>query len=819
MKIMIVGGVAGGASAAARLRRLDESSEIIMFERGDYISFANCGLPYYIGGEITDKDALTLQTPESFHARFNVDVRIGSEVVEIDAANKTVVVRSRKGEYKENYDKLILSPGAEPIKPSLGGNGTHSDKVFTLRNIPDTYRIKDYVDAKKPTSAVVVGGGYIGIEMAENLHNLGIKVTVVEMLNQVIAPLDYDMACEVHNHMKQLGVKLLLGEGVSAIDEQNGELEITTTNEKIKTDMLIMAIGVKPETQIAKDAGLECNARGGIIVNEHMLTSDLDIYAVGDAVEVTDFITGQKAMIPLAGPANKQGRIAADNICGIPSKYKNTQGSAILKAFELTVATTGINEKTAKRLGLDYEKQFTYSASHAGYYPGAVNMSIKTIYEKTTGKILGAQIVGYDGADKRCDVLATAIRAGMTATDLTQLELCYAPPYSSAKDPVNMIGFSIENILSGKVKNFHWHDVASLPRDGSVILLDTRTALEFESGAIEGFINIPLDDLRLRYKELDPSKKVYVTCQIGLRGYVACRILSQKGFDCYNLSGGYRLYSTILGGGDKEPVIDTDTQRPIHHEEGSKATGDVIQINACGLQCPGPIVKLSNAIKEANDGDMIEISTTDPAFASDIEGFCRRTGNVFIDNTQSKGISVATIKKSGTQHVGGSSCSADGKTPCDKKNLILFSGDLDKVIATFIIANAAAAMGRQVSIFCTFWGLNAIRRPEKVSVKKDIMSTMFGAMMPRGSKKLQLSNMNMGGMGAMMIRKVMKNKNVESLEDLIKMAMDNGVEVIACTMSMDVMGITKEELIDGVKLGGAAAMIANAEESDMSLFV
>lgn len=818
MKIIIVGGVAGGATAAARLRRLDENSEIIMFERGDYISFANCGLPYYIGGEITDKDALTLQTPESFNARFNVDVRIGSEVVEIDPANKMATVRSRKGEYKESYDKLILSPGARPIKPALGGNGVDSNKIFTLSTIPDTYKIKDFVDQTKPKSAVVVGGGYIGIEMAENLHNLGIKVTVVEMLNQVIAPLDYDMACEVHNHMSQLGVKLLLGEGVSAIDEKDGGLELTTTNEKVQADMIIMAIGVKPETLIAKEAGLACNARGGIIVNKNMLTSDPDIYAVGDAVEVTDFVTGQKAMIPLAGPANKQGRIAADNICGIPSEYKNTQGSAILKAFELTVATTGVNEKTAIRLGLDYEKQFTYSASHAGYYPGAVNMSIKTVYEKKTGKILGAQLVGYDGVDKRCDVLAMAIRAGMTAYDLTQVELCYAPPYSSAKDPVNMIGFSIENALTDKVKNFHWHDVENLPRDGSVILLDTRTAMEFENGAIEGFINIPLDDLRLRFGELDQTKKVYITCQIGLRGYVAARILSQKGFDCYNLSGGYRLYNSIMGGGETTPAINTDTQRPIHHEE-AVVTGEIIKINACGLQCPGPIVKLSKAIKEANEGDIIEISTTDVAFASDIEGYCRRTGNVFIDNTQSKGVAVSTIRKKGMQHVANASCGSANNAPCDKKNMILFSGDLDKVLATFIIANAAAAMGRQVSIFCTFWGLNALRRPEKVAVKKDFISTMFCAMMPRGAGKLKLSNMNMGGMGAKMIKTVMKNKNVNSLEELMAMAMENGVEVVACSMSMDLMGIKEEELIDGVKIGGAAAMLANAEESDMSLFV
>jgi NADPH-dependent 2,4-dienoyl-CoA reductase/sulfur reductase-like enzyme/peroxiredoxin family protein/rhodanese-related sulfurtransferase/TusA-related sulfurtransferase len=818
MKIMIVGGVAGGASAAARLRRLDENSEIVMFERGDYISFANCGLPYYIGGEITDKEVLTVQTPESFNARFNIDVRIGSEVVEIDAAKKMVTVRSRKGEYKENYDKLILAPGARPIKPALGGNGVDSNKIFTLSTIPDTYKIKDFVDHKNPKSAVVIGGGYIGIEMAENLHNLGIKVTVIEMLNQVIAPLDYDMACEVHNHMKMLGVRLLLGEGVSAIDEKEDGLEITTTNEKVQADMIIMAIGVRPETLIAKEAGLVCNTRGGIIVDEHMLTSNEDIYAVGDAVEVTDFVTGEKAMIPLAGPANKQGRIAADNICGITSSYMKTQGSAILKAFELTVATTGVNEKTAKKLGLDYEKQFTYSGSHAGYYPGAVNMSIKTVYEKKTGKILGAQLVGFEGVDKRCDVIATAIRAGMTAYDLTQLELCYAPPYSSAKDPVNMVGFSIENLLTGKVKNIHWHDVENLPLDGSVTLLDVRISEEFEMRQMEGFINIPLEDLRLRLSELDPSKKIYVTCQIGLRGYVAARILTQKGFDAYNLSGGTRLYNSILGGVEEKEIIEVDTQRVMHHEE-PVIEENIINIDACGLQCPGPILKLSKAVKEAKEGEVIRISTTDIAFASDIEGYCRRTGNIFIDNTRSKGVAVTTIRKKGTQHLTKGSCGSDNIGTCDKKNLILFSGDLDKVIATFIIANAAAAMGRQVSIFCTFWGLNAIRRPEKIAIKKDIMSTMFCAMMPRGSKKLKLSNMNMGGMGAKMIRAVMKNKNVDSLEDLIKSAMENGVEVVACSMSMDVMGIKEEELIDGVKVGGAAAMLANAEESDMSLFV
>ena len=546
MKVVIVGGVAGGASAAARLRRLDESAEIIMFERGEYISFANCGLPYYIGGEITKKSALTLQTPQSFNARFNVDVRVNSEVTSIDPKAKTVTVRSKdRGEYTESYDKLILSPGAAPIRPPM--EGADNARVFTLRNIPDTIKIREYVEEEFPASAVVVGGGYIGVEMAENLKNAGVAVTIVELADHVIAPLDYDMACDVHRYLKEKGVGLILKNGLQAIKEEGGKLKLTLSDGEIETDMVIMAVGVRPDTALAKDAGLELNKRGAIVVNEHMLTSDPDIYAVGDAVEVTDFVTGEKAYIPLAGPANKQGRIAADNICGIPTTYKNTLGSAVLKIFDMTVATTGVNERAAKAAGLDYDKVYTYSNSHASYYPGSTGMSIKTLYEKGTGKILGAQIVGFDGVDKRCDVLATAIRAGMTAKDLTELELCYAPPFGSAKDPVNFVGYVIENTLVGRVKNFFWDDVAKLPRDGSVTLLDVRTDLERENGQyIEGFIHIPVDELRARAGELDKSKPVYIHCRTGLRSYVACCMLAGMGFDCYNLSGGWRLYESIL---------------------------------------------------------------------------------------------------------------------------------------------------------------------------------------------------------------------------------------------------------------------------------
>lgn len=808
-KVLIVGGVAGGASAAARLRRMDETAQIIMFERGEYISFANCGLPYYIGGSIKEKSALTLQTPQSFNKRFDVEVRINNEVISIDKANKTVKVKNTTTgeEYTESYDKLILSPGAEPFKPNIAG--IDSERVMTLRNIPDTYKIKDYVDQKKPKSAVVVGGGYIGIEMAENLYDAGLEVTIVELAPHVIAGLDYDMACDVHNHIVSKGVNLILNDGVQAIKEDNAGLTVTLKSVELETDLVIMAVGVRPDSKLAKEAGLEVHSKGGIIVNDKMLTSDPDIYAVGDAIQITDFVTKDQGYIPLAGPANKQGRIAADQICGIDSRYKDTQGTGILKAFDLTVAMTGINEAKATEKEIPYEKTFTYSASHASYYPGAVNMSVKLLYTKPEGKILGAQIVGYDGVDKRIDVIATAIRAGMTVFDLTELELAYAPPFSSAKDPVNMAGYVAQNVLTGKVKMFHWHDVKNLPRDGSISLIDLRTSAEYENGTIKGFVNIPLDELRSRLNEIDKSKPVYVTCQVGLRGYVGARILMQEGYDCYNLSGGYRLYTSIIR--KKAPIgtgvkMHTDTMQP--------TSSKIIELDACGLQCPGPIMKLSEAVKKADDGDVIEISTTDPAFAADVEAWARRTGNTFGGVSSEKGVSKAVIKKGGVN-----TCKTYTGSAGDNKNLIVFSGDLDKAIASFIIANASAAMGRKVSMFFTFWGLNILRKPKKVSVKKDFISKMFGMMMPRGSKKLGLSKMNMMGMGPKMIRGVMKRKNVSSLESLMQSAIDNGVELIACTMSMDIMGIKMEELIDGVKPGGAAAMLANAEESDMSLFI
>ncbi len=542
MKTIMIGGVAGGATAAARLRRLDEKAEIIILERGEYVSFANCGLPYYIGGVITDREDLTLQTPASFKARFNIDVRVLSEAVKISPDTKTVTVKNlRTGEiYEETYDNLILSMGAEPIRPNI--DGADGSNVFTLRNIPDTLKIKHYIDTAKPHSAVVIGGGYIGVEMAENLAQAGLKVAIVELADHLIAPLDFDMAADVHRYVKAKGIHLHLNNGVKAI---NGNT-VLLQNGEITADMVILSVGVRPETAIARDCGIELNARGSILVNNKMQTNIPNIYAVGDAVEVEDFITKKPAFIPLAGPANKQGRIAADNIAGYESIYTGTQGSAVLKLFDMTVATTGLNEKSATAAGIDYDKTYTYSASHATYYPGAAQMSIKALWDKKTLKIIGAQIVGVDGVDKRLDVLATAIRFGAKITDLTTLELGYAPPFGSAKDPVNMLGFVAENVVSGKLKQFFWQDVKSLPRDGSVFLLDTRTPFEVMRGKIDGFVNIPLDELRERMDEIPKDRPIYVHCHSGLRSYLACRILTGNGYDCYNLAGGWRLYESVI---------------------------------------------------------------------------------------------------------------------------------------------------------------------------------------------------------------------------------------------------------------------------------
>lgn len=569
MKVLIIGGVAGGASAAARLRRLDETADICLIERSGYISYANCGLPYYVGGVITDRDALTLQTPESFRDRFRIDVRVREEAVAIDPVAKTVTVHRLKdgSTYVEHYDTLLLSPGAKPVRPPLPG--IDSDRVFTLRTVEDAARIRRFVEQNHPQTAVVVGGGYIGLEMTENLQRTGVRTTVVQLTGQVMETLDYDMACEVHAYLRRQGVDLRLGTAVTGFASQGGAVRTDIRDgEALMSDMVILAVGVVPDTALAKDAGLTLDTRGAIVVNDRMETSVPDVYAVGDAVEVRHLVTGTPALIPLAGPANKQGRIAADNIAGGDSRYRGSQGTSILRLFDLTIAVTGINERQAQAASVPYDRVVTYAASHAGYYPGATNMTIKTLFDPVSGTILGAQLIGLDGVDKRADVLATAIRAGLTAADLAELELAYAPPYSSAKDPVNMAGFVIENVRAGLVHQYHWSDIPQIAETPDALFLDVRTPAEFARGAIDGAVNIPLDELRARLGELDRSRTLYVNCHSGLRSYLACRLLTQHGFTCYNLAGGYRFYAAV----QQDTGFD-DTPRhpcglPLHARDG-----------------------------------------------------------------------------------------------------------------------------------------------------------------------------------------------------------------------------------------------------------
>lgn len=547
MKVVIVGGVAGGATAAARLRRLDESAEIVVFERSGYVSYANCGLPYYIGGIITDRAELTLQTPESFWRRFRVDMRVRHEVTAIHPDTKTVDVKNlATGEvFAESYDKLILSPGARPTQPALPGVGI--DRLFTLRTVEDTLKLREFIEQHHPRSAVLAGGGFIGIELVENLRDLGLDVTVVQRPKQLLNPLDADMAAFLHAQLRQKGVKLMLGRTVEGFAADGDRVSVLIKDEApLTADMVVLAIGVTPDTALAKDAGLELGIKGSIVVNDRMETSVPDIYAVGDAVQVKHSVTGQDTLLSLAGPANKQGRIAADNICGGDSRYLGSQGSSVIKVFDMTIAATGVNEKTARQAGIDCDKVFLSPMSHAGYYPGGKVMTMKVVFEKGTYRLLGAQIVGYEGVDKRIDVLATAIHAGLTGPQLKDLDLAYAPPYSSAKDPVNMAGFMIENLSRGLVEQFFPEDVDALPRDGSATLLDVRTPGEYAAGHAEGFVNLPVDDLREHLAEIPADKPVYLICQSALRSYIACRILSQHGLRCSHLSGGWRLYEAVM---------------------------------------------------------------------------------------------------------------------------------------------------------------------------------------------------------------------------------------------------------------------------------
>lgn len=812
MKYLIVGGVAGGATAAARLRRLDENATVILFERGQYVSYANCGLPYYIGGTIADRDKLFVQTVEGFTERFNIDIRTEQEVISIDKEKKEILVRNlaTNEEYRESYDKLVLSPGAAPIKPPI--KGIANEKIFSLRTVPDTDSIKNYINTHQPKRTLVVGAGFIGLEMVENLHDLKIEVTIVEKANQVMAPLDYSMAAIVHQHLRDKGVELILEDGVSQFEETaNGIIVHLESGKRIETDMVILSIGVKPEIKLAKEADLEIGSFGGIAVNKYMQTSNPDIYALGDAVEVTHLVTGKKALIPLAGPANKQGRIVADNIVnGNKHTYEGSVGTSIAKVFDLTVTAAGANAKLLQRESIQYISSYTHSASHAGYYPGSIPLSIKTLFSPSDGRVLGAQVVGVTGVDKRIEMLAQVIRNKGTIADLIAIEQAYAPPYSSAKDPVNMAGFVAENILTGKVKIVHWREIEKLP--ASTLLVDVRTSMENSLGTIPGSINIPVDELRGRLDELPKDKDIVVFCAVGLRGYLAWRILSQNGYaNVRNLSGGYKTWSMATAKGD------TITHQPLNtpaSEDGQPEKVSVISIDACGMQCPGPVMQLKKHYSTLKAGEQLTIKATDPGFGKDVAAWTKMVGANLASLENKNGIIEATIERSEQCPV--ISNTINGR---ENKTFIVFSDDLDKALASFVLANGAASTGKKVTMFFTFWGLNVIKKQEKQTVSKDIFGKMFGWMMPANSKKLTLSKMNMAGAGSKMMRFIMKKKNIESLESLIAMAVENDVEMIACTMSMDVMGVKKEELMDNVTLGGVATYMERAEESNLNLFI
>ncbi|WP_124064861.1 DsrE/DsrF/DrsH-like family protein [Clostridium sp. E02] len=816
-KIVIVGGVAGGASCAARLRRLDETAQIILLERGEYISYANCGLPYHVGDVIKSRDALLLQTPEAMKKKYNVDVRIKHEGISIDKENKKIQVRNlNTGDvYDESYDTLVLSTGSSPVRPHIPG--IESSRIQTLWTVPDTDRIRALIRESGVKTAAVIGGGFIGLEMAENLRHAGLSVSLIEMQDQVMAPMDYEMAQLLHENMVQNGVSLFLSDGVSSFEEENDGVTITlNSGKKQKAELVILSIGVRPNSELAKAAGLNLNKRGGIIVNDSLVTSDPNIYAVGDVIEVNDFTFQEATMVPLAGPANKQGRIAADHIAGINATYQATQGTSVAKVFDLTAAFTGTSEKVLIKRGLkkgvDYESIIITQNSHAGYYPGATPLTLKLLFTADGKKIFGAQIVGRDGVDKRIDTLAVVIRLGGGINDLKQLELAYAPPFSSAKDPVNMAGFTAENLLNGKVSISTW-DVVE--RDPDVLLLDVREDVELMAFSLPKAKHIPLGQLRDRLKELNPEKEIVAFCAIGVRAYNAARILMQNGFQNVKIyPGGARFYqSTHYQDEDITPTGTTQSYSDNGQMDTKNIPTTAMRLDCSGMQCPGPIMKVFETMKDMDEGAVMEVSASDPGFSRDIGAWCRRTGNTLLSNEQRGHDYVALVKKSTTPP------SSVPQNPADGKTIIVFSGDLDKALASFIIANGAAAMGRPVTMFFTFWGLNVLRKEEKQPIHKSLVESMFGMMLPRGTKKLKLSKMHMGGMGTAMMKKIMNDKHVDSLETLIKKAMKSGVKIVACTMSMDVMGIRPEELIDGVELGGVGAYLGDAEESNVNLFI
>ena len=819
--IIIVGGVAGGATAATRLRRLSEEDHIVMFERDEHISFANCGLPYYIGGVIEQRDSLIVETKENLSAKFNLDIRNFSEVIRIDKSAKTVTVREVKTgrEYQEHFDKLILSPGANPIVPPTPG--IKSSRVFTLRNIPDTDKIKNYITTTKPQSAVIIGGGFIGVEMAENLVELGIETTIIDLANQILAPLDFDMAKLAENEMRRHGVNFFLEDVVETFEDDGKTLKLKS-GKVLSTDLVILAIGVKPESKLAVEGGLKVGPRGHIVTSKTLQTYDAvtgdlvtDIYAVGDAIEVYDLIDDSKTAIALAWPANRQARLVADHIHGMDVSYDGSLGTSVAKVFDLVMAATGNNTKILDRKKIAYKSIIVSRHNHAGYYPGASDIMIKLIFDATTGRIYGAQAVGEEGTEKRIDVIATAMKGNLKVMDLPHLELSYAPPFGSAKDPVNIAGYAASNLIKGDYDVVSVFEVKKLI-DTHAMIIDARTALEFNIHHLPTAINLPYATIRQKPAILptDKDTPLYVYCNTGWTSYNAIMTLRHLGYThVYNISGGIKLYKEVY-----EPVTASKKKASLKPQLSADAGTIKIKVNAQGLQCPGPIMKTYQAVDSLLEGEQVQVEASDPGFASDVEKWAASTGNTLISNVFEKGVYRAVVQKGSTATSDVASAQAP-TVSAPNTTLVLFSGDMDKAMASMIIAQGARAMGKNVTIFCTFWGLSLLRKTTHVKVKKTFIEKMFGWMLPKGPDQFTISKMNMLGMGTAMMKGIMKKKNVDSLATLMNEALAAGVNIMACTMSMDVMGIKKEELIDGISYGGVASYLAESDKAGVTLFI
>ena len=807
-KVLIVGGVAGGASTATRLRRLDENLEIIIFEKGEYVSFANCGLPYHIGEVIENRESLLVQTPESLKARFNLDVRVKSEVIEVNGEDKKVKVKTKNGEeYEENFDFLVLSPGAKPLFPSI--KGIESNKIFTLRNINDMDKIKAEIKNSNIKKATVVGGGYVGVETAENLKHLGIDTTLIEAAPHILATFDSEISNVLEFELVNNGLKLMTSEKVVEFQEAENEIIIKLESGKtVTTDIVILSIGVSPDTKFLQNSGINLGEKGHILVNENLETNLKGVYALGDSILVKNYLTNQDVAIPLAGPANRQGRIVAGNIVGRNEKYKGSLGTAIIKIFELTAASTGLNERTLKQLNIPYEKIYLHPNNHAAYYPGASPISIKALYNKESREILGAQAVGISGVDKFIDVMATSIKFKATIDDLAELELAYAPPFLSAKSPANMLGFIGQNIEDDLLEQVFMEDLKKYD-EKETIILDVREELELINGKLKNSINIPLSELRKRYTELPKDKEIWTYCAVGLRGYLATRFLIQNAYKVKNLAGGIKSEEKVIIKPQEESSLTKESDNNIEKEE------DYLDLS--GLSCPGPLVKIKEKIDKLQGNEKLKVKVSDPGFYNDIQAWSKVTKNSLLSLDKKDGLTYATLQKGQTPKV--IEKNQENVIIEDNSNMtmVVFSGDLDKAIAAFIIANGALTMGKKVTMFFTFWGLSILKK--KNLSKKNFIEKMFAMMLPKNSKDLPVSKMNFFGIGAKMIRSVMKKKNIMSLEELIKKAIDSGVNITACNMSMDVMGISEEELIDGINYGGVGQYLGEAEKSNNNLFI